>query len=106
MVFFLLIAELRPSVADIRAEAAFALAKLADYAYRECGILPCEEIFLSFRKSGTIFANLTPSGKLCMSGFAYRHRRYPAFCVVIRSPRIKAYGFSHINRTLADTLGI
>ena len=32
--FFLLIAELRPSVADIRAEAAFALAKLADCAYR------------------------------------------------------------------------
>ena len=32
--FFLLIAKLRPPVENIRAEAAFALAKLADCAYR------------------------------------------------------------------------
>ena len=32
--FFPLAAKLRPPVADVRAEAAFALAKLADCAYR------------------------------------------------------------------------
>ena len=41
-------------------------AKLADCAYRECGILPCEEILLPLGKSGTIFAHFTPSGKLCI----------------------------------------
>ena len=49
-------------------------AKLADCAYRRGGILPCEEILLSLGKSGTIFAHFTPSGKLCIPGFAYaRH---------------------------------
>ena len=76
MVFFLLIVELRPPIADIRQEeSAFALTKLADYAYRECGILPCEEMLLALRKSGTPAAKLTPSGKLCLLGCATQNRR-------------------------------
>ena len=39
------------------------------------GILPCEEMLLALRKSGTPAVKLTPSGKLCLLGCATQNRR-------------------------------
>lgn len=49
-------------------------AKLADYAYRYSGILPCEEMQACSRTTSVITEDTTPSGKLCMLGFAFERK--------------------------------
>ena len=62
------------------------------------GMLPCEEILVPFRKSGTIFANHTPSGKLCI--FYISSPQFPANA--LQSPQFHDIMTSTINKNLFD----
>ena len=59
-------AELRPPVADIRAESAFANGEVSRLCIPPLAVsCRARRCYYPFCKSGTNFANYTPSGKLC-----------------------------------------